>query len=344
MSETKPISPGNANFVVTNDKGRPFAFRLIFPGDKFGNSAIWEWEEPGVEIYDATYAGDERFQPEGQVISQWFLRTLLEDSTYLNPYRGFILQGGVPEWELDAEARETMLDILHAGIASALSSGIWNNKSLLEFAEKNAAMLQPYHWLAAGSEVEVHDTDHTGIIERFDVKNGTYQVRFHDVPGAGPMLARTYHHDEVRLAADGALNKWDVVGELAPLYSPENRDFGDRPITKRDFIAITQGNEEHAKALFVMVCGSDWSPHPATVWDEIGGVEFFSEDKSSKTPTTKELIQIYGVDGEHPEFPASDWKYEVDNGDTRRGYWDWVAAGLEQQADDAGVDKPGMKG
>jgi hypothetical protein len=28
--------------------------------------------------------------------------------------------------------------------------------------------------------------------------------------------------------------------------------------------------------------------------------------------------------GEDPEHPLSDWKYAVENGDTRAGYWEWV--------------------
>jgi hypothetical protein len=32
--------------------------------------------------------------------------------------------------------------------------------------------------------------------------------------------------------------------------------------------------------------------------------------------------------GEHSRHPARDWQYEVANGDTRLGYWDWVAAKL----------------
>lgn len=35
--------------------------------------------------------------------------------------------------------------------------------------------------------------------------------------------------------------------------------------------------------------------------------------------------------GEHPGFPVSDWLYEVANGDTRLGYWEWVKAQLEQE-------------
>jgi len=32
-----------------------------------------------------------------------------------------------------------------------------------------------------------------------------------------------------------------------------------------------------------------------------------------------------GVWGEHPAHPVSDWQYEVANGDTRLGYWEWAA-------------------
>lgn len=28
--------------------------------------------------------------------------------------------------------------------------------------------------------------------------------------------------------------------------------------------------------------------------------------------------------GEHPDYPKQDWKYEVNNGDTELGYWNWA--------------------
>lgn len=34
--------------------------------------------------------------------------------------------------------------------------------------------------------------------------------------------------------------------------------------------------------------------------------------------------QCGGYWSEHPDFPSSDWRYEVENGDTRQGYWQWV--------------------
>jgi hypothetical protein len=27
---------------------------------------------------------------------------------------------------------------------------------------------------------------------------------------------------------------------------------------------------------------------------------------------------------DHPDYPVKDWQYEVANGDTRLGYWDWI--------------------
>ena len=33
-----------------------------------------------------------------------------------------------------------------------------------------------------------------------------------------------------------------------------------------------------------------------------------------------------------PEFPVDDWKYEVANGETRRGYWEWANAKLNEVA------------
>lgn len=35
----------------------------------------------------------------------------------------------------------------------------------------------------------------------------------------------------------------------------------------------------------------------------------------------------------HPEFPRGDWQYEVGNGDTNYGYWEWVAAQLDEGED-----------
>jgi len=51
------------------------------------------------------------------------------------------------------------------------------------------------------------------------------------------------------------------------------------------------------------------------------------------TDATQALIEEHGEWGEHPTFPLSDWKYEVENDDTRQGYWSWVASKVEGEAD-----------
>lgn len=33
----------------------------------------------------------------------------------------------------------------------------------------------------------------------------------------------------------------------------------------------------------------------------------------------------------HPDYPPEDWQYEVANGDTRKGYWKWVFAQIQDQ-------------
>jgi len=40
-------------------------------------------------------------------------------------------------------------------------------------------------------------------------------------------------------------------------------------------------------------------------------------------------LEYGGVWGEHPDHLVEDWQYEVANGDTRSGYWEWVANKIE---------------
>lgn len=48
--------------------------------------------------------------------------------------------------------------------------------------------------------------------------------------------------------------------------------------------------------------------------------------------TAAQLIEQYGMWGEHALHPPRDWQYEVASDYTRLGYWEWVAAKLEQEA------------
>lgn len=55
-----------------------------------------------------------------------------------------------------------------------------------------------------------------------------------------------------------------------------------------------------------------------------------AEDFDAGTAVIGHLRNTYGgVWGEHPAYPVKDWRYQVANGDTRQGYWEWVVSELE---------------
>jgi hypothetical protein len=53
--------------------------------------------------------------------------------------------------------------------------------------------------------------------------------------------------------------------------------------------------------------------------------------KDNSPINLKKLVDTYGgYWGECPAYPVVDWLYEVNNGDTRRGYWEWVVANADE--------------
>ncbi|MFB9062232.1 MULTISPECIES: hypothetical protein [Sphingobium] len=55
--------------------------------------------------------------------------------------------------------------------------------------------------------------------------------------------------------------------------------------------------------------------------------------KRRRSEVMENAVSICGPWGEHPDYPVDDWKYEVVNGETRLGYWSWVAS-HDAQADE----------
>lgn len=351
------MPPGKADFVVVNDNGRPFAFRLLFKGDTYGNGAVWgesltslpssvQDAHLGVEIYDATYARDSRFKPEGQVICQYYLATVLNLAPSSRPYQygGLNLHGGEDAWRLDAEDVVRMEDEIRNLFVLAIDGDSYLNEkhagAMLAFLNEFNGFDRLRLTLPNESRVTVSEpcfTDdagnrlYEGVAESFT--DGKYDVWFEKAQ----KYAR-YGRDEAALAETGALKKWDEATMFEPVFSPANREIGDLPYRKADFLRIAQGNEEWARSLFYM-CADEASilPHPETVWEEIGGAEFFRDvgsDRQAELPSEEELRERYGQFGEHPRYPVEDWKYEIQNDDTRRGYWEWVAASIERDADD----------
>lgn len=56
------------------------------------------------------------------------------------------------------------------------------------------------------------------------------------------------------------------------------------------------------------------------------------------------LIQNFGAWGEHPEWRRADWRHEVANNNTQRGYWDYVAAQLDEEQAATAVPAPTQSG
>ena len=64
-----------------------------------------------VEVYDGDYAGDSRFDPEGQFVARYRVETLIENMDEILT-QGLCLDGGIPKWRLTAEQVEEMFDYM----------------------------------------------------------------------------------------------------------------------------------------------------------------------------------------------------------------------------------------
>lgn len=58
------------------------------------------------------------------------------------------------------------------------------------------------------------------------------------------------------------------------------------------------------------------------------------DDPNGETSILRKLNDRYGYWDAHATWPVEDWKTEVDNGDTRHGYWEWVANQIELHGGD----------
>lgn len=46
---------------------------------------------------------------------------------------------------------------------------------------------------------------------------------------------------------------------------------------------------------------------------------------NTETILAVKLREAFGAWSDHPEYPPEDWREEIAAGDTRLGYWEWVA-------------------
>jgi hypothetical protein len=90
--------------------------------------------------------------------------------------------------------------------------------------------------------------------------------------------------------------------------------------------SITYGEEAFDKIV------DNWGISKDAVLEVLNGAKATAQD-DDRTLTPAQLRNKYdkpdGKWGEHPTHAFEDWRYDVDNGDTRIGYWEWVAAQLQ---------------
>jgi hypothetical protein len=70
-----------------------------------------------------------------------------------------------------------------------------------------------------------------------------------------------------------------------------------------------------------------------------------SHSQSLKTELALDALALsdqYGLWNEHPDHPEDEWVDQVVNGDTRLGYWEWVAIKLDDE-DENNEDKEDAK-
>ena len=93
---------------VINKNGRHFNVRLVRKGDDYGLNDCLKHDriDPMVEFYDATYADEKTFGKRGQFISRYNLSALVDWPNGV----GLVLDGGIPEWAIDADALSIALD------------------------------------------------------------------------------------------------------------------------------------------------------------------------------------------------------------------------------------------
>lgn len=107
------------------------------------------------------------------------------------------------------------------------------------------------------------------------------------------------------------------------------------PTEKKAFAAFCRDHITHLETVPM-----EFEIEDGRILDAIGcwnlaeelGLAFLVKDEAELTPDElgRKYADADGGWGEHPEYPAWDWRSEVASESTRRGYWDWVACQIEE--------------
>ncbi|MGE8063840.1 hypothetical protein [Pseudomonas sp. NPDC089569] len=144
------------------------------------------------------------------------------------------------------------------------------------------------------------------------------------------------------LLADLKAEGWNLIGATGANLDVGKQ--GDEPklILNSDIARLDFEHQRVEGAQFILVeillingrvVISDYTKHPlfhCLVSNFISGLHqrMFRAVPDSLL-TSDQLRAKYDADGEHTSFTKQDWKDEVSNDETLRGYWDWVQAQIE---------------
>jgi hypothetical protein len=86
------------------DQNIPMVARFVRKGDRYGLDGCLTHDEdnPLIEFYDARYDHNEWAGFCGQFISRYYLSTLEENRGFHERGCGLDLDGGIPDWKVDA--------------------------------------------------------------------------------------------------------------------------------------------------------------------------------------------------------------------------------------------------
>lgn len=103
--------------IVTATNGIRFQARILRKGDGYGADGqgplVWEDERAGVEFFDMRYPFTEFGQFTG---GRYYVETVLanhENGDHESAWGGLVLDGGVPDWKIDAAAMFVVRQWLH---------------------------------------------------------------------------------------------------------------------------------------------------------------------------------------------------------------------------------------
>lgn len=125
----------------------------------------------------------------------------------------------------------------------------------------------------------------------------------------------------------GTLEKLTARAEITGINDDGTPEYeGDTEV----FWDSQETAELDGKVIFLDEDGYEWT------FDQLKPVEESEDEPDAAPKPVIDPAQLAdangGTWGEHHTYIPADWRTEVENGDTRLGYWEWVASKIEAES------------